>query len=159
MIPIQNTVIKNVVDPGSIATTTSSAAFDCLNARHATILYRVAPVTAATSTAQMATLEILESDGTSAAISNASLIAAFTGTTATVTTSTAQFLISAGNSGTGLLYKFDINMLPPRKRFLYVRQAAGSTNDRVVSSVAILSRLNDTPVNASEAGVSVLQIG
>lgn len=160
MLNQQNLKFVNVLDGATVATTTASAQFDTLGAHEVAIFVRQVGVTAATSAAKLATLALYESDSTS---SEGTAIPLFTGTTNTVTTTSDGFLITANTStttvSTGVKYKFVLTQNPPRKRYISVRYAAGATTDRTLAIWAELGRLEQSPSNATEAGVSVLAVG
>ncbi len=162
MISAQNLAWNNLKNAGTLATDVSNSAsgqtfIDTLGCKAVSIFYRIHPGTAATAaTHKMNYLAVWEGDTT--VMSNGAVIAQFNGTTNSVTSTSNGFLISAGNSGTGLVYKFDVTCGAPRKRYLFVNQTPGLATD-VVSAYAVKDRLENTPDNATGAAVSVLVVG
>lgn len=160
MLGLQNTKFVNILDSGTVATTTASAQFDTLGAHEVAVYVRQLGVTAATSAAKLATLALYESDSTS---SEGTAIPLLTGTTNSSTTTSDGFLIQSNTStttaATGVKYKLCYTKNGSSKRYVSVRYAAGATTDRTLTVWAELSRLEQTPSSASEAGVSVLAVG
>jgi hypothetical protein len=157
MFDLQNSKFVQVLNAGTIATTTTSNQFDTLGAHAVCVTVKTL---GATTTAKLSTLALYESDSTS---SEGTAIAGFTGTTNTVTSTSDGFLIAANNTVTtasgGITYRFNINASTPRKRYLSVRVANAVTNPVNVAIWADLYRLEQSPSNATEAGVNVLVVG
>ena len=157
MFDLQNSKFVQVRNAGTIADSTTSNQFDTLGAHALSITVKTL---GATTTSKLSTLTVYESDSSS---SEGTAIVAFTGTTNTVTSTSDGFLISANNTLTtsagGITYRFNINASTPRKRYLSVRVANAVTNPVNVAIWADLYRLEQSPSNATEAGVNVLVVG
>lgn len=154
---IQSNYAKELVlvGPGTIASNaTASARIDTLGFKYCEII-AVGPIASSTtSTTNHRFSALYVSQGDSTAVSSATAIAAFTGTTNTVTAATAQFLIVPNaDTSVGSAVKLGINLQNNRGRYLFVTYNGNSSHSTVCITAKLMQ--GDQGANTdSERGVS-----
>jgi hypothetical protein len=142
MIHSQNTKYVSLIG-GSVGTTEVTATFSRAGYEYATILWHLDTAAASQPPTTMA---LSEADGTTY-----ETVATFVGGTGTD-----NFTIPTPNTSTRDLVVFHVDL---RKRKKNLKVGLANTAARVSSVVAILSRANEAPDSATEAGVSTRVIG
>lgn len=146
MIHMQNVKIDRVIKPASHASNaTASGSIDTKGYSYLTLHWVMDSATATTKPTKMA---VSEGDMTSSFAS----VAAFTGTTNTVTSTSAGWLIPAASTSATQSVKMDID-LRKRKRYLKVEWTPG-TPTRPSAVIGYLSRASDAPDTTTDAGIT-----
>lgn len=155
MIHAQNEKTVVLIGPGTAATNaTASARVDTLGFRYATFDI-FAKATATDSSAKWTVLKLSEADTTT--YSTNGDIATFTGTTNTVTSTSAGFVLQTNNDTTGQPTRLHVD-LKGRKRYLFVVTQPGA-NGNTIFAQCRLGRGEEAPNTDTERGVAVSMIG
>ena len=146
--------------PGTVASgATTSARLDTLGYKYAEII-AVGPIASSTTSTTNHRFSVLYlSQGDSTAISSATSIAAFTGTTNTVTAATAQFLIVPNAVSTlGNIHKMGVDLRKNQGRYLFVTYQ-GNSSHSTCCITAKLYRGDQSPNTDTERGVAASAFG
>lgn len=157
MIFAQTQKIVELLAPATVSTSaTTSASVDTLGFNYIEIIARLPAATATNSSAQWGVLQLLEADVTN--ISSATSIVAFTGTTNTVTSSTAGFVIQPqNNTSYPQIYNFLVTNTGSRKRYLFL-EVQGAASHSTTYAAALLSRGEEVPGNDSQRGFNTVSV-
>lgn len=134
---------------------TTSAVVNRVNFDYAKFVVELVAATATNSSAKFLALGLSEAD--TSAISSATSIVAFTGTTNSVTSATAGFVIPAQNDTTNpLIVEFDVD-LKARKEFLFLI-VEGASSHSTIHALCTLSRAKVAPSVDSQRGTNLTSV-
>lgn len=148
--------VVELLAPATVASgSTTSASVDRLGFDAARILVRLPAASATNSSAKWGVLQLSEADVTN--VSSATSIVAFTGTTNSVTSSTAGFVIAAQNDTTNpQITEFCVTCVG-RKRYLFLTVQSAASHSTTYG-VATLARAEQTPATDAKRGPNSVSI-